>query len=116
MRVQWLAVFAACVVLASGGPAPCAAEELGTVEGTVTYEGLALQEATITFHLTDDQFVGAKVKEGKYRVDRVPAGKVKVTVVAKKHRLPEKYAFEETTPLTVEIKEGKNTVNLDLTQ
>jgi hypothetical protein len=115
MRGQCLPVFAACAMLVGGGPAPGAAEELGTVEGTVTYEGVLMTEGTITFHLKDDQFVGAKLKEGKYRVDRVPAGKVKITFVAKKNRLPEKYTYEETTPLSAEIKAGKNTVNLALT-
>jgi hypothetical protein len=116
MRALFLMVFAAGVALVTGGPMSAAEEELGTVEGTVTYQGKPLTDATITFHLKDDQFVGAKIKkEGKYRLDRVPAGTVKVTVDSKKVRIPDKYTTEETSGLSVEIKKGKNTVNFDLT-
>jgi hypothetical protein len=37
MRGQCLPLFAACAMLVGGGPAPGAAEELATVEGTVTF-------------------------------------------------------------------------------
>jgi hypothetical protein len=115
MRNLCMVLFAASAVFLSGGHGAAGDEELGTVEGTVTYKGRPLTDATITFHLKDDQFVGAKVKEGKYRVDRVPAGKVVVTIDAKKLRLPGKYALEQTSPLRVKIEKGKTTVDFDLT-
>jgi hypothetical protein len=114
MRVLSLVLFLACMVLLSGARVSAADEELGTVEGTVTLNGKPLTDTTITFHLMDDQFVGAKVKDGKYRVDRVPAGTVKVSIQSKKIAIPAKYASEETTPLSVEIKKGKGMVNFDL--
>src|SRR5688572_17542068 len=110
MRGLCLAHLAVCGVLLSAGPLP-ADEELGTVEGTVTYKGKPLTDATITFHLKGDQFVGSKIKDGKYVVDRVPAGTVKVTIESRKYRLPAKYASEETSGLTVEVKKGKGTAN-----
>jgi hypothetical protein len=114
MRALSLVLFVACAVLLGGGRVSAADEELATVEGTVTLNGKPVTDATITFHLKDDQFVGAKFKDGKYRVDRVPAGMVKVTIASKKVPLPAKYTSEETTPLSVEIKKGKGMVNLDL--
>jgi hypothetical protein len=107
-----LALFAVCAVSLSGASA--ADEELATVEGKVTYKGKPLTDATITFHLKDDQFVGAKVKDGKFRVDRVPAGAVKVTIAAKKFPLPAKYASDETSPLTAEVKKGKATLDFEI--
>jgi hypothetical protein len=114
MRAVLLVLFVACAVLMSAVRVSAADEELATVEGTVTLNGKPLTDVTITFHLKDDQFVGAKVKDGKYRVDRVPAGMVKVTIESKKVPLPTKYTSEETTPLSVEIKKGKGRVNFDL--
>jgi len=115
MRGVCLVLFAACAVLVSGGPVSAADEELATVGGRVTYQGKPLTDGKITFHLQDDQFVGARIKNGKFRVDRVPAGVVKVTIESKKVRLPAKFASPETSGLSVEIKKGKVPVNFMLT-
>jgi hypothetical protein len=112
MRTVSLTLFA--VVLAAG-PAAAADPELGTVEGTVTFNGKPVPDGTITFHLPDGQFVGAMLKDGKYRVDRVPAGTAKVTVQSKKVPIPAKFADEETALLTVEMKAGKNAFDVNLT-
>jgi hypothetical protein len=115
MRGMCLVLFAACAVFVSGARVSAADEELATVEGRVTYKGQPLAGGTITFHLKDDQFVGAKIKDGRFRVDRVPAGTVRVTIESQKVRLPAKYASEETSGLSAEVKKGKTTVNLELT-
>jgi len=115
MRGLCLTLLAACAVLLGGGRSPAADEELGTVTGAVTYKGKPLADGTITFHLKGDQFVGSKIKDGKYLVDRVPAGTVKVTIESKKFRLPAKYASEDTSGLTVEVKKGKGMADFDLT-
>ena len=66
----------------------------------------------ITFHL-DDQFVGAKANEdGKFKVNRVLVGKYKVTIEGK--GVPAKFASEDVSPLTVEVKVGANTFDFDL--
>jgi hypothetical protein len=109
-----LALFAACVVFASVGTVSAADEELASVGGKVIYNGKALDDAVITFHLKDDQFVGAKIKGGRFRVDRVPVGAVKVTIDSKKVALPAKFADPETSGLRIKIKKGKNPVNFML--
>ena len=91
----------------SGRPIAAADEDLSTIEGKVTYNGKPLQDGSITFHLKDDQFVGAKIKDGTFRVDRVPVGTVKVTFASKKLRIPAKYGIPETSPLTAGGQEGQ---------
>ncbi len=114
MRSACLALFAAGAAILVGGPVTAADEELATVEGTVTYKGKPLPDGTITFHLKDDQFVGAKLKDGKYRVDRVPVGEFTVTIESKKVRLPAKYSAEETSGLKLSVKKGKNTADIQI--
>jgi hypothetical protein len=114
MRDVLLVLFAVGAVLVSSGAVRAADDELATVEGKVTYNGKPLDDAVITFHLKDDQFVGAKIKDGQFRVDRVPAGTVKVTIESKKVALPAKFADPETSGLSVEVKKGKNEVNVTL--
>jgi hypothetical protein len=105
---------AACAVLVSGGSVPAAAEQLATVGGKVIYNGRPLTGGTITFHLKDDQFVGARIKDGRFLVHRVPFGAAKVTIESRKVRLPEKFASPETSGLSVEIKQRKVPVNFML--
>jgi hypothetical protein len=114
MRGVCLALLAACAVFVSGGAVSAADEELASVGGKVIYNGKPLDDAVITFHLKEDQFVGAKIKGGKFRVDRVPVGPVKVTIDSKKVALPIKFADPETSGLRVIIKKGKNPVNFML--
>ena len=114
MRGVCLVLFAACAVLVSGGPVSAADEELATVGGRVTYQGKPLTDGKITFHLQDDQFVGGKIKDGRFRVDRVPFGEVKVTIESKTIRLPVKFASPETSGLSMEIKKAKNPVSFML--
>ena len=80
MRGVCHVLFALCAVLVSSGPVSAADEELATVGGKVIYNGEALTDSTITFYLKDGQFVGGRIKDGKFRVDRVPVGPVKVTI------------------------------------
>jgi hypothetical protein len=114
MRGVCPVLFAACAVFVSGGVGSAADEELATVGGKVIYNGKPLADSVITFHLKDDQFVGGKIKDGTFRVDRVPVGRAKVTIASKKVALPVKFADPETSGLSVEIKKGKNPVNFML--
>jgi hypothetical protein len=84
----------------------------GKVSGVVTVSGKPLAAGKVVFHLADGQFVGSKVKDGKYAIDRVPAGTRKVTVEGK--GVPDKYADGESSPLTVEVKGGDGTFDFDL--
>jgi hypothetical protein len=114
MRAVFLVLIAACAVLVNDGVGSAAEEELATVGGKVIYKGKPLTDAVIMFHLKDDQFVGAKIKDGQFRVDRVPVGAVKVTIESKKITLPARFADPEKSGLSVEVKPGKNPVNLML--
>ena len=65
----------------------------------------------VLFHLADGQFVGCRIKDGKYALDRVPTGARKVTIEC--NGLPEKYKSDATTDLTAKVKEGDNTFDFD---
>jgi regulation of enolase protein 1 (concanavalin A-like superfamily) len=91
-------------------PAPVPIE----VTGTITIDGKPLIIGKITFHRDNGQFVGSKVKDGKYKVDHVPAGILTVTFEGKD--VPVRYASEATTGLVVEVVgEGPNRFTFDLT-
>ena len=74
--------------------------------------GKPLASGRIFFHLNNGQFVGSKVKDGDYSIDRVPVGTHKVTVEGQ--GVPEKYAAEDTSGLTVEVTEGTFTFDVIL--
>jgi hypothetical protein len=103
-------VLAACLVL-SLSTAHARAND-GKVSGMITVAGKPLAAGRIFFHLEDGQFVGAKVKDGKYTVNRVPVGTRKVSVEGK--GVPKKYASEDTSGLTLEVKDGSATHDLVL--
>ena len=114
MRGVFVVLFAVAAVLVSRGPAWADDEELASVGGKVIYNGRPLADGTITFHLQDGQFVGARIKEGRFLVERVPAGAAKVTIESKKVRIPPKFASPETSGMSVEVKKGRNPVNFML--
>ena len=106
-----LALVALGVILLSDPPA-AADEATATVKGIVTLKGKPVQKGRIIFHLANDQFVGAKIKDGQYAVDRVPVGEHKITVEGE--LVPAAYGSEEKTPFTMEVKKGGNTIDLDM--
>jgi hypothetical protein len=112
-----VALLTLAVVLTCGQRA-AAADDLASVNGTITVDGKPLPSGRILFHLGDGQFVGAKIKEdGTFKMERVPAGKYKVTVeaaVGAKIVLPARYSAEDKSELRVEVKKGDNTFNFDL--
>jgi hypothetical protein len=93
-------------------PCPAAEEESASVKGTITLDGKPLAGGRIVFHLDNDQFVGAKIKCGKYRLDRVPTGKHKVTIEFKD--VPARYSSEDQSKLTVVIAKGEMTLDFSL--
>ena len=114
MRPLAFILFAACAMILNHGSASAADNEVATLGGKVVYNGQPLTDATITFHLKDDQFVGGKIKDGRFLVERVPFGTVKVTIDSKKVTLPAKFVSPETSELSVEIKQTKVAVNFML--
>jgi hypothetical protein len=103
-------VLAACFALLLS--ASVASADDGTISGKITLKGQPLESGRVFFHLDDGQFVGATVKDGVYKVSRVPEGPRKITVEGK--GVPAKYASEATSGLTVTIAPGAQTYDLDL--
>jgi hypothetical protein len=92
---------------------PVAADEMAPkIAGTVTVDGRPLTDGTITFHLDDDEFVGTKIKDGAYRLTRVPAGGWRITV--RGDGVPAKYTLEDTSPLRFTIGPGRTTMDVEI--
>jgi hypothetical protein len=109
-RLVFAAVVAACGLLMLPPSSVLAADS--KVTGKVVVAGKPLASGRIFFHLNNGQFVGSKVKDGDYSIDRVPVGTRKVTVEGQ--GVPEKYAAEDTSGLTVEVKEDTFTFDVIL--
>lgn len=104
----------------------------GHVSGTVRYKGNPLPNGTITFYDEANQAVSDHISaEGKYTVNKVAAGKVKITVTApmpiflpgdqtaKKQfvnmpNLPARYGDAEKSGLNRDITAGSQTLDIDL--
>ncbi len=84
----------------------------GKVSGNVTLNGKLLGEGKITFHMTNGQFVGSTIKDGKYLIDRVPVGSFKVTVEGE--GVPAAFASAKTTSLAVEVTEGPTNLDFNI--
>jgi hypothetical protein len=115
-------------------------ERDATVAGRVLYNGKPLTSGTVSFH-GDIRTSGATIQaDGTYLVAELFPGRYKVTVRAedgpeapgppgkgfqekappggespKRVVLPAKYANQDTTPLSVEVRAGKNMIDLELT-
>jgi hypothetical protein len=110
-----------------------------TLEGTVTYGGETVQMAEINVFGEKDQ-TGGQIEDGRYKVERVPLGEVKIGVNTDAVRsnfigqqmarakgvssgpalkfiaVPSKYADPSTSGVTTTIKRGKNTFDIVLTK
>ena len=113
--VRSVAVAAVCLIgllsVSTASPAAPAATD-GEVTGSITLQEKPLADGRIFFHLAHGQFVGCKVKAGKYRIERVPVGTRIVTIEG--DGVPLKYKFEDKSALVTEIRSGANAINLDL--
>jgi len=96
--------------------------KFGTVSGKVTSGGAPLPSGTVTigFSPTNGQKgVGHAVgADGTYSGD-VVIGPNKVVVTAggdARAAINKKYTKEETTPLTIDVKEGENPFDVDLSK
>ncbi len=113
IRFPFASVLIALAAVLLVCPPAMADEEAAAVKGTVTYNGKALEVGRIFFHVGNDQFVGCKIKDGQYSVDRLPVGDWVITVETK--GIPRRYEGEKTTPLKVAVKKGSQTLDIDLT-
>ena len=78
----------------------------GDATGLITLNGKPLAAGKITFHRDNGQFLGSKVKDGNYTIDRVPTGTLRVTIDGP--GVPLKFASEETSGLIVKAEEANN--------
>lgn len=104
----------------------------GTASGTVTLDGSALKEGSITFHPEGEGPTAyGQVSNGEFTVSTgqqagLPVGKYKVTVVhmtvpesgskeKAKYLTPPRYARPETSGLEADVKPGGNSFQYELT-
>jgi hypothetical protein len=95
----------------SNGPAP---REIVPVQGTLTYRGLPVTEAQLTFRGDDPSEPGIAVTDssGRFRCmtndsgEGMPAGEYVVTVSRARGGIPEKYSDAELSPLRITVEEG----------
>ena len=111
----------------------------GTVEGKMTLSGKPVKRALVTFLPEAGNAYPVTVVDGKYESSDIPVGPAKVTVmtaqlpptveeakggdliapVRKKQEpipeIPDKYQDAGTSGLTLDIKRGKNTFDINLT-
>ncbi len=111
-RSVFVVVVSLCGLLVVAAPSVATAN--GESTGMITLDGKPLAAGRVTFHRDDGQFVGAKVKDGKYAVDHLLVGIVRVTIEGKD--VPVRYTSEKTTGLAVEIKAGGDKFNFELTK
>ncbi len=108
-----LTAFTLFALLVPGFPAAPAADETGAVEGVITFKGQPLAEGKVSFHPEKGKPVAAEIKaDGSFEAKGVPAGTLRVTVEAK--FLPRKYSSPDTSGIRVEVKKGKQKINLEL--
>jgi hypothetical protein len=110
------------------------------VEGKITYKGKPLTGGKIGFHPARGKPVFATIQaDSSYSAKKVPVGEVRVTIDTKPAKakpakdkpeppprkkvkeapkfipIPAKYASPKTTPLRVDIKEGRQVFDIELT-
>jgi SAM-dependent methyltransferase len=89
-----------------------AAEETSSVKGTISWNGKPVAKGRIFFHLDKDQFVGAKIKDGSYAMDRVPVGEWTITIESE--GIPASYSAEDKSPLRIKVNKGNQNINVEL--
>ena len=102
VRSQLMTFIVLCGLFVVAQPSLAMAESKAS--GRITINGKPVADGRVTFHLPNGQFAGSKIVEGKFAVDQMPVGTLKVTVEGT--GVPAKYTSEETSALTVQTKVG----------
>jgi len=111
--------------------------QFATVNGKITFQGKPIPFGTITFTDRQGKTASGVIENGEYQLERVPTGRVVVTVVAlpqpppvvcptsppketSPHPIspppvPERYGDVQKTPLSVVIDSAVREYNADLT-
>jgi hypothetical protein len=101
------------LVLALVGSLHAADPETGTLEGKVTLNGKPLAKGKVIFHPKEGNAITAELSDdGTYTAKDVPTGKLSVTIQGE--GVPKVFTDSKTTPLQVEVKPGKATVDFEL--
>ena len=114
--------------------AGCGGSHGADAGGTVTLDGQAIQSGAVSFHPTGGGAIatGTISADGRYQMrtgqqSGLAPGEYRVTVVATGEvpagdeevapplLTPPEYGNVETTPLTVQVQAGSNTIPIDLT-
>lgn len=82
------------------------------ITGSVTLEGKPLAAGTITFHGSDGQFFGGKIKDGAYRIDHAREGVMQVTITGA--GVPPQFSSPDLTSLKVDVTKGESLMNFSL--
>src|SRR6516225_7001198 len=77
MSKYWFAVFVLCTVVGCGQEPPT-----GVVSGKVTFKGEPVPMATIMFFHDKDIVGNGPIRDGAYRLERVPTGPVGIAIVS----------------------------------
>jgi hypothetical protein len=90
-------------------------KETATLEGKITFKGEPVAKGKVTIHPNKGKPVVAQIqKDGTYSAKDVPLGEMRVTVEAK--GLPKKYSDLKTSSLMIQVAQGKNNFDIDLTE
>lgn len=108
-RSAWIFIVALIALFYSDAHV-LADDSTAPVRGKITVDGKPIDVGKVFFFIDENQFVGAKVKDGEFKVDRVPVGAHVVAIEFMD--VPSKY-FDKSQ-LRVEVKMGTNVVNFDL--
>jgi hypothetical protein len=97
--------FALAFALFIAGPVS-ADEPTPAIGGFVTFQGKPLNSGKIIFYLSDDEFVGSKIKNGAYKSTRVPVGAWEVSI--------EGVGIPSLLTFTVQVMVGTHVFDFDL--
>ena len=98
-RQVWGAVAIFLGLVTNGREA--AAQTPTRISGHVAFNGKPLAAGKLVFSLDDDEFVGARIKDGRFKLKYVPSGTWRVAIES--DDVPAKYRGEETSGSSIFI-------------
>lgn len=90
------------------------------VQGAISFDGKPVQGGRLLMLATGaNRHVQGRVKDGKYEIDHVKPGKYKVALLplagsTEDKKVPEKLRTADESGVSVEVKDGENSIDIDL--